>query len=106
MGHRAPVVADDAARLFEGKTALIVDDNQTNRRILEAMLGNWGLKGGLFLAAGMKIAPYPLPKYPKSDKPKADGSDGNAVPVGTGVGPSAMVTSSMRQSSRSHTNEM
>ena len=42
--HRAPVVADDAARLFEGKTALVVDDNHTNRRILETMLGNWGLK--------------------------------------------------------------
>ena len=28
----------------------------------------------------MKIAPYPLPKYPKSDKPKADGSDGARFP--------------------------
>jgi thiosulfate reductase / polysulfide reductase chain A len=28
----------------------------------------------------MKIAPYPLPAYPKSDKPKADGSDGAQFP--------------------------
>jgi CheY-like chemotaxis protein len=30
--------------VLAGKTALIVDDNQTNRRILEAMLKNWGLE--------------------------------------------------------------
>jgi len=36
--------SDDAAQLLAGKTALIVDDNETNRRILETMLGHWGLK--------------------------------------------------------------
>ena len=58
------------------------DDTQRSRAIalLSALLGNWGRKGGLFLAAGMKIAPYPLPAYPKSDKPKADGSDGARYP--------------------------
>ena len=59
------------------------DDTQRSRAIalLTALLGNWGRKGGLFLAAGMKIAPYPLPAYPKSDKPQADGSDGAQLPV-------------------------
>ena len=58
------------------------DDTQRSRAIalLSALLGNWGRKGGLYLSAGMKIAPYPLPKYPKSDKPKADGSDGARFP--------------------------
>jgi PAS domain S-box-containing protein len=41
---RSSATADDAARLFQGKTALIVDDNETNRKILLAMLGHWGLR--------------------------------------------------------------
>ncbi|MBL9002568.1 MAG: response regulator [Phycisphaerae bacterium] len=41
--QRSPVSSDDAAHHFRGKCALIVDDNATNRRILETMLANWGL---------------------------------------------------------------
>ncbi len=44
VGTQRTATADDAARLLAGKTALIVDDNQTNRRILETMLKNWGLE--------------------------------------------------------------
>ena len=35
--------AEDAAKLFADTTAMVVDDNQTNRRIVKTMLGNWGL---------------------------------------------------------------
>jgi thiosulfate reductase/polysulfide reductase chain A len=58
------------------------DDTQRSRAValLSALLGNWGRKGGLYLSAGMKVAPYPLPKYPKSDKPQADGADGSRYP--------------------------
>jgi signal transduction histidine kinase/DNA-binding response OmpR family regulator len=41
---RSTATAEDAAHLLAGKTALIVDDNETNRRILQAMLGHWGLR--------------------------------------------------------------
>lgn len=58
------------------------DDTQRSRAValLSALLGNWGRKGGLYLSAGMKIAPYPLPAYPRAGKPKADGSDGARYP--------------------------
>lgn len=41
---RPSATTEDAARLFKGKTALIVDDNLTNLRILGTMLSQWGLK--------------------------------------------------------------
>ncbi len=58
------------------------DDTQRSRAValLNGLLGNWGRKGGLFVANGMKIVPYPLPPYPKSDKPRADGGDAVRYP--------------------------
>jgi len=58
------------------------DDTQRSRAIalLSALLGNWGRKGGLFLSAGMEVEPFGLPPYPKSVKPKADGSDAVQYP--------------------------
>ena len=58
------------------------DDTQRSRAIalLSALLGNWGRKGGLYFAAGMNVAPYPLPKPPKSDKPMADNPNGDKYP--------------------------
>ncbi|GAA5508660.1 PAS domain-containing hybrid sensor histidine kinase/response regulator [Novipirellula caenicola] len=47
--HRGPVTSRDricdlASQNLDGKRVLIVDDNATNRRILNEMLGHWGLK--------------------------------------------------------------
>src|SRR5437899_42983 len=63
----APVVEADA---LENLPALVVDDNATNRRILEDMLGNWrmkpsGAQGGPSALAAMERAlkedkPFPL----------------------------------------------
>ena len=58
------------------------DDTQRSRAValLNGLLGNWGRKGGLFVAAGMKIVPYPLPSYPQPSKPRADGGDAVQYP--------------------------
>jgi thiosulfate reductase/polysulfide reductase chain A len=58
------------------------DDTQRSRAIalLNALMGNWGRKGGLFLQAGVKVPAYPLPKYPVSDKPLADNPNGERYP--------------------------
>ncbi len=58
------------------------DDTQRSRAIalLNALLGNYGRKGGMFLAQGIKIAPFPLPKYPEATKPRADGADAVQYP--------------------------
>jgi CheY-like chemotaxis protein/two-component sensor histidine kinase len=41
---RPSVTVEDAARALSGKTVLVVDDNETNLKILTKMLGHWGLR--------------------------------------------------------------
>jgi len=54
------------------------DDAQRARStaLLNALLGNWGRQGGLFLQAGMSVAGYGFPKFPEATKPKVDNPDG------------------------------
>lgn len=58
------------------------DDTQRSRAnaLLNALLGNWGRKGGLFVQAGLSVPSYPLPKPPKSDRPLADNPDNARYP--------------------------
>ncbi len=45
VGAARPLASpEDAALTLHGKCALIVDDNETNRRILKTMLSHWGLR--------------------------------------------------------------
>ncbi|MFP5229585.1 MAG: molybdopterin-dependent oxidoreductase [Acidobacteriota bacterium] len=50
------------------------DDAQRGRAIalLNALMGSWGRKGGLYLPAEADIPDYPIPAYPKSTKPTVD----------------------------------
>ena len=58
------------------------DDTQRSRAIamLNGLLGNWARKGGLYYSQGMKVAGFPLPKYPQSAKPAADNPGGERYP--------------------------
>jgi len=50
------------------------DDAQRSRAIalVNALLGNWGRKGGFYINNAPRLAGYPMPGYPKSSKGKAD----------------------------------
>ncbi len=58
------------------------DDTQRSRAIalLNALLGSYGHQGGLFISQGIKLAPYPLNKYPEHQKPRADGAEAEQYP--------------------------
>ena len=57
--------------LLHGKTALIVDDNETNRRILETMLGHWGLRT-LSADSGDKALAAARPQHQRRPADRAD----------------------------------
>jgi len=50
------------------------DDAQRSRAIalINALMGNWGKKGGFYNPYKVSIPSYPYPKYPKSEKGAAD----------------------------------
>lgn len=67
------------------------DDAQRSRAIalLNALMGSWGRKGGLYVPASMEVPAYPHPPYPKPSKPEVD-NPGNKYPfadevISTGV---------------------
>jgi thiosulfate reductase/polysulfide reductase chain A len=53
------------------------DDAQRGRAIalLNALMGSWGRKGGLYAPAVMEIPAYPHPPYPPKGKPEVDNPD-------------------------------
>lgn len=53
------------------------DDTQRSRAIalLNALLGNWGKKGGFYYPVNMTVPGYAYPEYPKSEKGKVDNPD-------------------------------
>jgi PAS domain S-box-containing protein len=52
----APLASKEMAGLLSGKLALIVDDNETNRRILMGMTKHWGLRGITAASASQAMA--------------------------------------------------
>ncbi len=67
------------------------DDAQRSRAIalLNALMGSWGRKGGLWVPASLDIPEYPYPPYPKPARPAAD-NPGNKYPfadegISTGI---------------------
>ena len=67
------------------------DDAQRSRAIalLNALMGSWGRKGGLYMPASMDIPAYPHPPYPKPESPTVD-NPGNKYPfadesISTGI---------------------
>jgi thiosulfate reductase / polysulfide reductase chain A len=50
------------------------DDTQRSRAIalLNALMGNWGVKGGFYYPVSMEVPAYPYPAYPHSEKGKVD----------------------------------
>jgi thiosulfate reductase/polysulfide reductase chain A len=91
-GVEAATIAAAARELAAHRPACLVhpgrrvnwygDDTQRSRAValVNALLGNWGRRGGLYVASGMKVPKYPLPAYPESPKPLADNPGGTKYP--------------------------
>jgi thiosulfate reductase/polysulfide reductase chain A len=74
-GIEADVIRETARRMAGARPAVLVhpgrhvtwygNDTQRSRAIaiLNALLGSWGRRGGLYMPAQMPIAPYPTPAY-------------------------------------------
>ncbi len=58
------------------------DDTQRSRAIalVNALLGNWGRKGGFYVSQGFKLAKPPLPAVPAGSAAHADAADGSRFP--------------------------
>jgi thiosulfate reductase/polysulfide reductase chain A len=78
---RRMAAAAPAVMVHPGRHASWYGPDDTHREraiaILDALLGAWGHRGGFFRPAGMKLAKYPYPAYPKA-KPAADRMPGEA----------------------------
>ncbi|MGD2057049.1 MAG: molybdopterin-dependent oxidoreductase, partial [Gammaproteobacteria bacterium] len=73
MAARAPATLVHPGR----HTTWYGDDTQRSRAIaiLNALLGSWGRKGGLYIKENVRLPKYPLPDYPK---PKSTFTTANA----------------------------
>lgn len=58
------------------------DDSQRSRAIaiLNALLGSYGRRGGIYLGSAMNLPKYPTPKYTHTPKAPADAPRGKAYP--------------------------
>jgi thiosulfate reductase/polysulfide reductase chain A len=87
-GLDARLIRDSAREMAKHRPATLVhpgrrsnwygDDSQRSRAmaLLNALMGNWGQKGGVYVNHSIKVPPYPLPPYPKATREKVDNPGG------------------------------
>lgn len=75
--------ARPASLIHPGRRAVWYGNDTQRLRgvaIVNALLGNWGRKGGFLRPSKLPLAGVPLPKPPKAKKPLADQPKGNPYP--------------------------